>query len=78
MKNTIQQKIKLNLRNYDGAIAFIQITNNFSDLNFDVQQNHTFIDGKSLLGILSLDLSKNIIVFVDKEFDSENFKQFEI
>lgn len=78
MKNTTQQKIKLNLRNYDGAIKFIQITNNFQDLNFDVQQNHTFIDGKSLLGILSLDLSKDILVLVDKEFNCENFKQFKI
>ena len=74
-KKEIQKKIRLNLRDYDSAIEFIQITNSYN-YEFDIKQNRTFIDGKSLLGVLSLDLSKDIYLYTDPRFNEKCFDKF--
>lgn len=74
-RNSKQKKIKINLTDYEHAIEFIQLTNRY-DANFDIRQNRMFVDGKSLLGVLSLDLSKDIFLYLDNDFDEKVFEKF--
>lgn len=74
-RNSKQKKIKINLTDYEHAIEFIQLTNQY-DANFDIRQNRMFVDGKSLLGVLSLDLSKDIFLYLDNDFDEKVFEKF--
>lgn len=76
-RNSKQKKIKINLTDYEHAIEFIQLTNQY-DANFDIRQNRMFVDGKSLLGVLSLDLSKDIFLYLDNDFDEKVFEKFKI
>lgn len=70
-----QKILTLNLKDCPSAIEFIEITNSYQS-NFDVIQNRTDVDGKSILGVLSLDLSKDIQLIMDKEIDEKVFKRF--
>lgn len=55
---------------------FLGITEQF-DCSFDLVQRNNHVDGKSLVGILSLDLDNPIIVCVvtDNNRDIEKFKE---
>jgi len=70
-----QKILTLNLKDCPSAIEFIEITNSYQS-NFDVIQNRTDVDGKSILGVLSLDLSKDIQLIMDKEIDEKAFEKF--
>lgn len=70
-----QKILTLNLKDCPSAIEFIEITNSYQS-NFDVIQNRTDVDGKSILGVLSLDLSKDIQLIMDKEIDKKAFEKF--
>lgn len=70
-----QKILTLNLKDCPSAIEFIEITNSYQS-NFDVIQNRTDVDGKSILGVLSLDLSKDIQLIMDKEIDEKAFERF--
>ena len=72
-----QKKVTINLHNYENAIEFIDITNS-SFAEFDIQQNQVFVDGKSMLGVLSLDLSKKMILIIIGEFDVEKIKKWKV
>ena len=70
-----QKILTLNLKDCPSAIEFIEITNSYQS-NFDVIKNRTDVDGKSILGVLSLDLSKDIQLIMDKEIDEKAFEKF--
>ena len=70
-----QKSFKINLKNYENAIDFISLTNR-SPYEFDLKQNQMYLDGKSMLGVLSLDLSKDILVYTDRKFDETLMKKW--
>ena len=57
---------KIKLGAWDTAKEFVQNTSTF-DFDIDVFYNRTIIDAKSLLGVLSLDLSKILTVRYGKD-----------
>ncbi|MDO4261067.1 MAG: HPr family phosphocarrier protein [Eubacteriales bacterium] len=59
----------------DSVSAFVKRTQN-CDFNIDIAYDHTEIDGKSLLGILSLDLNRVLNVRMDgSDQELEGFLQ---
>lgn len=62
---TKQRKIKLS--SIQDAKKFVALANE-CDFDINVRFNHFIIDAKSILGVLSLDLAKALIV----EFDGED------
>ena len=49
---------------------FTTITNKF-DCNIDVLQGRYTVDGKSIRGVISLDLTKTVIVEIDSDDEKE-------
>ena len=61
--------VKINLNNTNNIKDFVNATRSFeSDIN--VRNERTLIDGKSVLGLFDLDLSRN--VYADLISDDEN------
>lgn len=68
-----QNKIKIKLDTADKVKKFIQITRSFiSDV--DIMVDKVCIDGKSILGIYALDLSKDTYVRIISDNIIENRK----
>ncbi|WP_155994828.1 hypothetical protein [Butyrivibrio sp. WCE2006] len=55
--------IKINLENENQIIKFVQM-NSKSSCQVDVRSGHSYIDGKSIIGLLSLNLLKPLYVSV--------------
>jgi phosphotransferase system HPr-like phosphotransfer protein len=54
---------------------FFRITEKYPSLNIDVKQKEFTVDGKSFVGLISLDLSKPICVKVISQ-DKESLNKF--
>lgn len=54
---------------------FYKITEKYPLLNLDVKQNEFMIDGRSIMGLMNLDLSKPILVRAISH-DKESVKKF--
>ena len=66
-------KIRINLNNIDDIKKFIKKATSFlSDI--DVITDRTVVDGKSILALLSLDLSQDIFVRIISDDITENRK----
>ena len=65
-------KIKLNV--FSDVKEFIEISSNVLG-DVTLKQGRYVINGKSLMGIFSLDLSKEVELITD-EYDVEAFKKF--
>lgn len=63
--------IKLNLSNKDNIKRFININMN-TNCEIDVVNGRISIDGKSIVGLMSLDLMKPVDVFVIGDSDEIN------
>lgn len=64
-------KIRINLNNIDDIKKFIKVATSFvSDI--DVITERTVVDGKSILALLSLDLSQDIYVKIISDNIAEN------
>ena len=64
-------KIRINLNNIDDIKKFIKVATSFvSDI--DVLTERTVVDGKSILALLSLDLSQDIYVRIISDNIAEN------
>ena len=64
-------KIRINLNNIDDIKKFIKVATSFvSDI--DVITERTVVDGKSILALLSLDLSQDIYVRIISDNIAEN------
>ena len=60
-------KFTIKLNKQEDAAIISQIAENYeADIDFRSYDNHYVIDAKSIMGILSLDLSKRIIVNIDE------------
>ncbi len=55
--------IKISLENENQIIKFVQM-NSKSSCQVDVRSGHSYIDGKSIIGLLSLNLLKPLYVSV--------------
>ena len=66
-------KIKINLNNINDIKKFINISTSFMS-DIDVITDRTVVDGKSILALLSLDLSQDIFVKIISDNIAENRK----
>lgn len=66
-------KIKINLNNINDIKKFINISTSFMS-DIDVITDRTVVDGKSILALLSLDLSQDIFVKIISDDVAENRK----
>jgi phosphotransferase system HPr-like phosphotransfer protein len=64
-------KIQIKLKNLDGAKEFVRAAV-ACDFDIDVYYNHIALDAKSILGILSIDPRRPIMVHFDGENDGFN------
>ena len=64
-------KIRINLNNIDDIKKFITVATSFMS-DIDVITERTVVDGKSILALLSLDLSQDIYVRIISDNIAEN------
>lgn len=64
-------KIRINLNNIDDIKKFIKVATSFMS-DIDVITERTVVDGKSILALLSLDLSQDIYVRIISDNITEN------
>ena len=68
-------KFTIKLNKQEDAAIISQIAENYeAGIDFRSYDNHYVIDAKSIMGILSLDLSKPIIVDIENLDTYESFK----
>lgn len=69
-----QNKIKIKLNTPDKIKRFINVTRSFMS-DIDIMTDRVCIDGKSILGIYALDLSKEVYVRIisDNIVENRNF-----
>lgn len=72
-------KIWINLDNFDKIKEFVNITSHL-DYDLDLISGRYVVDGKSIMGIFSLDLSKPIEVKIidDIDYYPKELKEFMI
>jgi phosphocarrier protein HPr len=59
-------KVKINLNSIDRVKSFVNIISKF-DNDFDLVSGRYVIDAKSIMGIFSLDLSRNLELVIQKD-----------
>ncbi len=64
------RNIKIKLKSMEQVQRFVNLNQRF-DLNFDITSGRRAVDGKSFLGVASLDLSMPLDVMIIGESDSE-------
>ena len=69
--------VQVNLNSVEKVRAFVNSVNTF-DSEFDLVSGRFVIDAKSIMGILSLDLSKPITLNIYSDYDAimESLKPF--
>lgn len=68
-----QNKIKIKLDTAEKIKRFINVARSFMS-NIDIMTDRVCIDGKSILGIYALDLSKDVYVRIISDNVTENRK----
>ena len=72
--------LKLNFKGrFDSVQKFVNLTGEFKDIEIWSSDNHWRVDAHSLLGILSLDISKQVsLIYREDERDRimETFKEW--
>lgn len=56
---------------FDNVQRFVNLTGGFKDLEVWSEDNHWRVDAHSLLGILSLDISKKVKLIYREEYGNE-------
>jgi len=64
------KKIRISLNTMDKVKNFVNVTSKL-DCDLDLVSGRNMIDGKSILGIFSLDLSKPIEVHINMKYDMD-------
>lgn len=59
------------LNEVEAVQKFVNINTSFDGVIFEVRRERWNIDGKSLMGMFSLNLSKPVTVHVDSEYDDK-------
>lgn len=65
MDSYINSKMTIRLNTIENVNDFAKICSKYENCNIDVKQGRQIIDGKSILGIYSLNLLKNLEVSID-------------
>lgn len=71
-------KLKIKLNNVNDAVLFVAKCNEFKENDIDVQYNKYIIDGKSLMGVLSIGTNEcyvNLNVADDDTKTQEKFRK---
>ena len=63
---------KIHIKNVEEARAFFEMTARYPDLRITLESDEYKVDGHSIIGILSLDLSRPLTISADGE-DTEAF-----
>ena len=63
------QKSTISISNIDSARAFVAMTNKHPGLKLVLHEDEYDIDAHSIIGILSLDLSKPLELIIDGDID---------
>lgn len=71
------EKFNVNLPTIKDVKDFVNLVNEFPN-EVKVSSGNYIVDGKSILGLLSLDLSKSVTVEVVGVVDGKNFKLKEL
>lgn len=58
---------KITLNTIDKVKTFVSIVILYSDLNVEIHQGHYVVDGKSIMGIFSLNLFDDLEVFLSSD-----------
>lgn len=61
--------------NLVGAKEFVNITSKYTDFKMNLKSDNYIIDAHSIIGILSLDLSKTIILETESNVPTEFFTE---
>ncbi len=67
----MKKQVKVHLKDEKHIKDFFNL-NSKTECDIDVEKDHSFIDGKSLLGVMSMNLSKPLKIFIhgeDNEID---------
>lgn len=70
--------MNINLKSVRDITEFVNIANRFSG-NIDVSSGRNSVDAKSLMGVMSLDLSRTLQVYISgerKEYIYEALKKY--
>ncbi len=72
----MKTRLTVILNNYNNAQKFNKVVNTFND-DIDVIKGRYIIDGKSLMGLFTLDLSKpvDVVLWSDDRNDIERFNE---
>lgn len=76
--------MQINIYTIENAKEFVSLCNKYHDGDIIVKQNRYVVDGKSILGIFSLNLLEPVKVIIDSENDNvkidfyNNIKKWEI
>lgn len=62
--------MQININTIENAKEFVSICSNYHNRDITVKQNRYIVDGKSILGILSLNLLEPVKVFIDSNDDN--------
>ena len=62
---------RMKINTIPNALKFTQICSHFPNVDVGIQQGKYYINGKSILALLSLDLTKTMLI--DIEPDSKEF-----
>lgn len=65
--------MKIKLNTIDDVKNFVKICEQYKECSIDVKQGRWVIDGKSILGVFSLNLIENLNVTIDTENKSSEF-----
>lgn len=60
----------IKLRTIEDVHNFVSICSKYHDCNIDVRQNRQIINGKSILGIFSLNLLESMNIVIDSNDDN--------
>ena len=64
--------IKLN--NAQDIRELSSVLNSFSNIDFDIVSGRYFIDGKSIIGLFTLDISKPFVLTANSYSETEHFE----
>lgn len=67
--------VRIKLNSINAIKDFVLVNSNFKE-DIDVSINHYVVDGKSIIGLFSLDTSKEVVVLF-KSFDDSEKAEYE-
>ena len=66
-------QFKINLKDIDGVKAFCPLILGFES-DMDLSLDHYTVDAKSILGVLSLNINKDLLVTIHEKVEGETIK----